>query len=799
MLDPGDTIGPGWLPPFDEGRVAEGRELLRRHGGMLVVGPPGSGRLALARRIAGPWPARIHRGTLAAVGTPYYALRRLAPHIDIPEGHSPADLALELDRRRPPDQPPVTVILVAADLCDRPSLSTLIERAASGGIGLIGTITPGALQHHPMLATSPRIDLTPYDRDGVARLLRHRFGCDPDPVAVEFVLARSEGIHDAVVDVAERAVELGLLARVDGTLTLMPDPGDTTELPPVSLSSGSFHIHDLLDVSTEMTDLLQIVALVEETDVHELLAVIPAETLDLAVTHGVLRIDGDVARFSSAAESAAVDSSLTLARRLALHDQYSAHFPRTFERPRAAMRAALCRRKVRRPIEPGLVLRAARQANLEGLHREAVVITEPEDGAPVAGAMERAFALIELGETSELVHLLESVDPETLTEEELTDFVLLRWRHLGPRTEESDHDLLVGDPATRRRRSAILHLAGLWATTFQRSGEELDNEIRALIFSGTLCPLNTATAYMALSTCQRNGGRAEQAVESARHALAMLRENPSTSAFVLDPAQEILAVALIDALDFDAAEQVLVDYSSRPAPHGRAARMGHALWGVLEHRRGRVGIALTHARLCLASLRGNDPQQISGWVQGMTAELLAQHGLMDEAASLLERSDLAPRVTRLQHDLERRTAEATAFDAIGHLDTAMVLLQGVVHDARGAGLQKAEIDAAAALVQIGGPQMLPTLARAVSTGCGSTGVPAVWARFVRLAEAGDIAGLSRLVEELTGLDAVVLAAEIARFTLDLAMTTGGPLTPADRTALEQVAYGGPPGTGAGEA
>lgn len=794
VLESSETVGPGWLPPFDESLVERGRSLVQRNNGLLIVGPPGSGRLALARRIAGPWPVRIHRGTLASVGTPYYALRRLAPHIEIDAGLTPADLALELDRRRPPDQPPVTVILVAADLCDRASFSTLLERASVGAIGLIGTISPGALRHHPMLATSPTIHLTAYDRDGVADLLRHRFGCEPDPVAVELVLSRSEGVYDAIIDVTERAVELGLLARVENTLTLMPDPGDTSALPPVSLSPGSFHIHDLLDVSPEMTDLLQIVALVEETDAHELLAVIPPATLDLAVTHGVLRIDDDVVRFSSAAESAAVDSSLTLARRLELHDRYSAHFPRTFERPRAAMRAALCRRKVRRPLEPDLVLRAARQANLEGLHHEAVIITDPEDGAPVSGSMERAFALVELGDVRELLHLLESIDPETLTEEELTDFVLLRWTHLGPPSQGFDDDLLVGDAETVRRRAAILRLAQLWSGSYQRSGAEPENEVRALIFSGTLCPLNTATAYLALATYQRNSGRTEQAVESARQALAMLRENPVANAFVLDPAHEILAGALIDALDFTAAQDVLVEYSSRPAPHGRAARMGHALWGTLEHRRGRVALALTHARLCLASVSANDPQEISGWMQGMTAELLAQHGLMDEAASLLARSDLAPPVTRLQHDLERRTAEATAFDAIGRIDTAVGLLQGVIRDARGAGLRKAEIEAAAALVQVAGLTSLPALTAAVDAGCGPSGVTAVWSRFARHAAAGDTAALFELVGELTRLDAVVLAAEISRLTLALPVTGGSPLSLGERTILEQIAYGRPPGS-----
>jgi hypothetical protein len=792
VLETDDTPGTGWPPPFDQELVDEGRALVRSQGGIVVVGPPGSGRLALARRIAQPWPVRIHRGTMASVATPYYALRRLAPHIEIKDGYTPADLALELDRRRPLDLPAVTVVLIAMDLCDRASLSTLIERASAGAIGLIGTISPEALQHHPLLGAAPTVRLTAFDSAGVARLLRHRFGCEPDPVAVEFVRGRSEGVYDAVVDVAERAVELGLLARVEHTLTLMPDPGDTSELPPVSLSPGSFHLHDLLDVSTEMTDLLQIVALVEETDVHEVLAVIPAATLDLAVTHGVLRIDGETVRFCSAAESAAVDSSLTLARRLELHDRFSEHFPRTFEHPRAAMRAALCRRKVRRPVEPELVVRAARQANLEGLHREAVAITEPDGSGDVAGATERAFALVELGHHAELHTLLQSIDPAALTEEELTDFILLRWAHLARPTEGSDDDILVGDARTVRRRAAVLRLATLWATAFQRSGDDLEHEIRTLIFSGTLGPLNTATAYLALSTCQRNGGRSQQAVESARRALDMLLENPLAGASVLDPAHEILAIALLDALDLAGAERVLVAYSSRPAPHGRAARMGHALWGLLEYRRGRIGLALTHARLCLAALRGNDPQEISGWVQAMAAELLAQHGLMDEAESLLERSDLAPGVTRLQHDLERRTAEALAFDAIGRLDMSLRLLHGVVRQARAAGLRKAEIDAAAALVQVGGPDMAPILSRAVEPGTDAAGVPAVWARFVRHVEAEDTTALFHLVGDLSNLGAVVLAAEIARFTLDFGGAHGRPPSPGERAILEQVAFGAQP-------
>lgn len=778
---------PGWPAPFDDALVDHGRDLMARHGGLLVVGPPGTGRLALARSIAAPGHLRIHRGTLAAASTPLYALRRLARHLDIHDDRSTADLALHLDSGRPADLPTLTVVLIGADLCDGPSLRTLLERAANHQIGLIGTIRPEALRHQPALSTAPTIQLPALGRHGVAHLLRQRFGREPDPVAVEFVHSRSQGIYDAVISVTESAVSLGLLAAVEDTLTLMPDPWDSADLPPVPLSAGSFHLHDLLDGGPELTDLLQIVALVDEVDVHELMAALPPGPLDLAVSHGVLKIEDGVVSFVLAAEAAAIDSAMTLPRRLEIHQQYQARFPRTFERPRAAMRAALCRRKVRRHVEPELAVRAARQANLEGLYREAVTITEPESpGEAVAGPMERAFALVELGEVPAIVELIESTDPAVLTDEELTDFILLRWTYLPPRADK-DQDVLTGDAESVRRRTAVLQLARLWATAFQRGGPELESEARTLAFSGILGPLNTAICYLALSTLERNAGKPGHAVESARAALGLLRAVPTANAYVVEPAYEILAVALLDTLDFAAVEEILIAYSARTAPHGRIARMGHALWGSLEFRRGRVGLALTHARVCQESLSVHDPQQISTWVQAHTAELLAHHGLIDEAEALLETPDLQATLGRRQHDLEGRIALAAAFDATGHLDRAIILLQGVIAQAREADLRKAEIDAAATLVQIAGPVMVPELARAVAGLEDPTGVPEVWCRFVAAVEAEDMTALFALVAHLTDLGAVVLAAEISRFTLDFA-GTGRELTAGQRLLLEHVAF-----------
>lgn len=776
-----------WLPPFDNSLVEHGRKLAE-HGTLIIIGPPGTGRLILARRIAEPGSVLIHRGTLASASSPYYALRRLKPNLGIVGDESPADLALKLDGLRPEGSDPVTVILIGADLCDHASFSTLIERATIGGIQLIATIRPEALAHHPLLGTAPRIELSALDHAGIAHLLQQRFDVEPDPVVVEFVHARSQGAYDAVIEVTESALALGLLAVVEDTVTLMAETGDPPLLPAVGLSPGSFPLHDLLEVSPALTDLLQIVALVDEVDVHELMAALPGAPLDLALSHGVLKEVDEVVSFVVAAEAAAVDASLTLARRMELHDQYSAVFPHTFERPRAAMRAALCRRKVRRPVEPELAVRAARQANLEGLYREAILITEPTspDEHPSA-PMERAFALVELGRTAELITLLEHVTPGALTEEELTDFILLRWTYLTHGLGD-DSDVLVGDTASVRRRSAVLHLAQLWAVSFQRSSPELETEIRTLLFSGSLSPLNTATGYLVLSTCQRHGGRSSQAAESARTALNLLRDNPIANAYVLEPAYEILLIALLDTLDFPAVEEVLVEYSSRPAPHGRAARMGHALWGLLEHRRGRIGLALTHAQLCLASLEKTDPQEIRGWVRAMTIELLAQHGRLDEVESMLTRPDVGPTSRRLQHDLERRTAEASSYDAVGRLDEAITILQGVVVEARATGLSKAEIDAAAMLVQIAGPPMLLQLKRAVDRVEDPTGIPAVWSRFVAAVESENVNGLFLLAGHLAGLKAAALAAEIARFTLDFADASGPDLTNGERLLLERVAY-----------
>jgi hypothetical protein len=781
---------PRWLPPFDDGLVEHARKVLDESGGVLIVGQPGSGRLDLARRVAEPGPLLLHRGTIAGRATPYFALRRLAPTLDIPLDATSADLVLAMGRRAARGGPPPTIALLGIDLCDLPSLSTLIERSRHGEVRLIGTIRPEALAHHPIFRTSHVIELPPLGRADISRHLAHRFSCYPGPIGVEYVRSRSQGAYDAMVTVAEDAVDRGRLGAVDGTLTLIPDR-DAPDEPLALPSPDSFALHELLGTDSDLADLLQIVAIVEEADIHELLAALPSAPLDRVLSHGILKVVGEVVSFVVAAEGEAVASSLTLPRRADLHDTYSAQFTRTFERPRPALRAALCRREVRRTVEPELAARAARQANLEGLYHDTLKVTAPSGpGEPVWGAMERAFALVELGRVDELITLMQGLDPLTLTEAELVDFLVLRRHYLD--VSPSDDDARSADAETARRRRAAVQLVRLGERTRQGASSELEGEIRALVFSGLLCPVNTARGYLALSAVQRNTARPEHAVESARSALALLRADPFCSAAALDPAYEALILALLDLLELGEAEATLLEYSTRRAPHGRPARMGHAVFSILAHHRGWVTLGRTHAQLALRALDRHDPQGVAGWLRAVTAELLAQEGRPDEALALLAEPDLQPRAARIDYELERRVAEGAAYDAVGRYDQSTALLLGVVHEARRHGMTMTEINAAALLVQVGGRASLPALAAAVRDVEDSPGrprgLPAVWRRFVTAVEAEDLTALFALVAHLADIEVGALAAEIARFTLVLAESVEPTLSVGERLLLEHTAF-----------
>jgi tetratricopeptide (TPR) repeat protein len=420
-----------------------------------------------------------------------------------------------------------------------------------------------------------------------------------------------------------------------------------------------------------------------------------------------------------------------------------------------------------------LAARATREANLQGRFRRALVYSDPasnEHQAPVA-PIERAYALLELGETRDVVEIVTGIDPADLTEDEL--YAYLRTMR-GVLDDEAECERLsnravsaVDDPATRRRHESVQTLADLVHETFVGSGEKVASRLRALTFSGQLSPGNRAVAFAALSATLRSSARPTQAVQASEFALTTLLDgHEPLRAFHLETTGEVLMSALVSALDLDGALHALDAYSSGPFGTG-GGRLTLAFQAFVLMQRGSMREALASAQQFLNDLGPRDPHQVRGWVEAMAAECLVNLGRTDEAVAALG-SAARHRSHMPEADLERRITMAFARDALAEPEEALEILDDVIDEATERGLLDTRIEAAGAAVLIGGPPQLGRLLDAVDDLVDPTGRPAAWQRFARGVRAYDIGAIVELAVDLEAKEARLMAAGVAQSVLDMA-------------------------------
>jgi hypothetical protein len=761
-----------WPAPFSDAYVAQARALLETRGVLVILAPVGASRRRLAADIAeapdGPvWFRHVAR--FGEKGQRYFALQQFFPDVEIAPGDGVDQVSTavrtvldDIEPSRP------RLVLVNSDLCDPESVEVLVALASAGRIRLIATLTPDAVADQDLLlADAAVIDVPPLAAERVAELLQARYGAPPHPLMVDLLMQRTGGSYSAVRDLADASFAAGLILVVDGQL--VTDPGtpaaecfDTWHEPPLieRLSSG------------EVTDLIELAALLGQLDLTDARACVSSTAIELAIAHGTFSSDGARLTFAWAAEEILVLRSLPVARHRELFEIFAARVPRTLALPGVAVRAADWWLSAGRRLPVDLAHRAAREANLMGRHRRAVIYTDPTANDENRGValIERAFAFSELGDDTALDGLLGTVDAAALDEEEL--LVYLLWvshaESVDDRDALAERAVHADDPAIRRRRAAVRTLAELTGQTFQSAGDDAVTRLRSLAFSSQLSPCNRATAFAVLSAVLRHSGRPAQATSAAEFALRILAdEQDAVSAFHLERARELHVMALVSSLDLEGAERAAREHSGGVLAQPGNGRMTSALQVWIAVLQGDLLGALASARLCLAGLRPRDPHHVRGWVEAMTAHVLIRCGRADEAHDYLLAAERHPS-RRRQLDLERRMLLASAHDSLAEPELALGVLADVADEAQSHGLTLALIDAMVMSVRIGGPPHLPMLLGVVDDLVDPTGTPLIWQTFARAVRQYDFAQLIELAEHLATRGCRAFAAEIAQYVLDMA-------------------------------
>lgn len=184
------------------------RRAIARSHGVLICGPAGVGKSAVAAEAAGrlaqPPVARIV-ATAAGRSVPFGAL---APILDdaVIGGHATAVAAIVTRRFAGSARPPVLLVDDLQEI-DEPSASVLLSLVANGSIRLLGTLRDGTKPPDAVTALwkenlVTRIDLPPLTRSQVAQLLTDLLGGPVASPTVEVLYELSSGNALHLVELA---------------------------------------------------------------------------------------------------------------------------------------------------------------------------------------------------------------------------------------------------------------------------------------------------------------------------------------------------------------------------------------------------------------------------------------------------------------------------------------------------------------------------------------------------------------------------------------------------------------------
>lgn len=788
-MNHGEVTDRPWPPAFSDTFLDDAHALLRKSGHVMIVGPLGSHRGALAAALAGPSaPTSWGRDAqfFSSATKCYAAVNQLLPDLQaradqpLSEVSARAETVVSHAFGRP------TMSLQEADLCDNGSIEVLAHLIGSGLIRLVSTVGPDTADDHPFASTAARIDLEPLDHDSIARLLTDRFGATPHHTTVSMLAERSQGAYAVLKELADAGFATGQIKTIAGNLVT----DETISVETVhDVATATSHWPPRFAADHPARDLIDVTALAMSLDRSDAQTLFGDDAISAALALGALRANGGWIDFASHIEAMILQRQLSTDRRTELHSRYAGQLSRSALLGTTAPQVAQWSLSVGAPLPPGLAVHAASQANREGRYHVALQFVEAisQPDRPSRLLIEQCHALSESGDQTTLLALLKSIDATSLDDADL--FPYLRWasRYL-PFGEVSDIVVGVRDKtdANDHARAAVLTMAELIDETYQDDSENCRHSLMALAMSGRLSPINQAMARSAVATSLRQNSRTDQAVELADSAADVLLADPEAATCDVEAALEAQIMCHLTAGDFDGARAALIRYSQPAIEFGNSGRLGTVLWGVHAFFSGDLGVARAHAELCLARIPASDPHLMRGWMEAITAQILIQVGDLDHVSELLAASRQHDRNPWRHQDLGRRIAQACVYDAIGEPEDALELLQGVVDEAHEHGLTLAEVDAAVLCVQIGGPVHLNQLLRAVESVDESCGTSWIWKRFAWAIRDNAMRDLVTLAEELDTAGLALFAAEVAQFTLDIARRAAD-MAPEQRQRLVAIA------------
>lgn len=800
MRLPSIPADPRWPPAFSAGFVASARAMLDRRSALLIVGAPGSNRYRLGTEIVDSAPpGGVVIRQMCHIGDAEHPLSLLSRVLTDLGGDpdTPADRLVEAIRAVVRSEQPTapTLLLEDATFAAPSCLAALAGLAVSRDLRIILTMTPETVSLAPGLAiVADRLDLQPLEPAKIAQLLQARFGGPPHDVLVGFLHERSGGAYASLCELGDAYASVGAIEMVEGVVVMRPSQFEagrsalTRQHPPRAAAR--------LGGSPGITTLLDLVSLIGEVEWAEAVACTSAEHVELAVRHDTVRNREGVLSMVDPVEAEVIVAMLTPERTRELWTSCSDLAGRSIHRPVSAVRTVRWCTDSGAIVPATLAPLAAREINQCGMYRRAADLTAPDrtSASTVQIMHERTHALQQVGDDAALVELLAAIDPAEVPTDELMHF--MTWSR---RVSDPDQHAVIQqralsrdtDPVEQAQREGALELAALHDLASNESGEHLIRRARTMALSGTLCAVDTATAYTVCAMFLAGAGRSAEAVHAGRISVAML-ESPEIAAGsgLLDRARETLFLSLLAALDLDGADDVLQRYRSRAWRYGRPGRLGPAMSGLLEFMRGRVHHGLAEVGMLMESEAGDHVAHCRGWVEALAAQALIALGRRDEAATLTAAAESHPVPGDRASDLERRVALAFVHDSLADPDTALEILAGVVEQAHEHGLKHIELDALGWSVLLDGPIRARQLVDAVSELVEPSGVPAIWHRFAPLAAAFDFRALIELVDELAASGQHAFAARFAQFTLDSGRRATD-LSAQERLRLNQIASPAP--------
>ncbi|MFG1807679.1 LuxR C-terminal-related transcriptional regulator [Streptomyces sp. NPDC049040] len=749
-----------------------------RSAGVLVHGPCGVGKSRLAdshlshvARKGGVLGRAV--ATAAAADVPLGAIAHLLPaHVDWSDPVAGLESALPTIATR--GRAPRAVLVDDVQWLDPASAVLLRRLMDKGAVRLIATLRSGAPQTRAttvLLGDSSmlRQELAPLAESTVGALLRTVLGCHVTLEAVRrfFILSGGTVLH---------LRELVLGALYDGHLALQDGSWVLTSRD----LRGSPWLRDtverrLTEIGQDGADMLQKLALAGP---------LPDSALQEAGAPAVLRrlqekglvTDGQEGRQSAVRlvhplHGELLRSRMTGSRRRAVL-LAEAHRVGALGARRGddLLRMAVCQAEATGSAAPVLLGGAAGVAFQAHDHQRTAELLDliPAADRTAVHRLHLAQSCFQLGRFGAAEEAI-AQDAAATAEEELTVATAhVRVTNLVWQDRAED--------ALRVNRTAVAH-----ASDPARRAQLRYNEGVALIASGRpsagvrvledlpLTPegLPSADAWVRAAVMKATGlamtGRCGDAVGWARRAAEAPRPSPEDTALFSHPSVRLMALvpALTEAGRFAEARD-----AGLHAHEGllQAGMRGPRLWaavhlGRLEWLAGRVGDADGWYREALALAQEADHLGARRVALSGSAACSALSGDLDAARLALARlRDCGTTTSGLLSTGEECLAEAWLLAVQGHLTAARGLLSQAAAVARSTGHLAAESLLITDVARLGGAKTVLARAEAAASSCDGV-LAAGRLRFVRAAAGGDAAELLATGDELTRVDASLLAAE----------------------------------------